>query len=135
VRQTRRTSRKENGVTELQVIEFDPPICRNFRIPLGHSALDLYGTTQGVHGTDEQDQQAVASCSYDPTTVFFDLGLNEFSMVSVQLGQRAFVIDAYQAAKSSCQARLESDSWHPGPSWKARKDVLCGMRLCRSVWC
>jgi hypothetical protein len=70
------------------------PICRNFRIPLGHSALDLYGTTQGVHGTDEQDQQAVASCPYDPTAVFFNLGFNELSKVSVQLGQRAFVIVA-----------------------------------------
>ena len=80
--------------------EFDPFILRYLRISLGHRALDLHGTTQRVHGTDEQDQQSVASCPYDPTTVFFNLGFNELSMVSVQLGQGAFIIHAYQAAVS-----------------------------------
>src|SRR5262245_57543192 len=78
--------------------ELDPPLCGNLRIARGHGALDLYGATQGIHGTDEQNQQAVACCPYDPTTVFFDLGFNQLSMVSVELGQSAFIIDAYQAA-------------------------------------
>ena len=78
--------------------EFDPPTWRNLRIPLGHCALDLDGTTQRVDGTDEQDQQSVASCPYDPTTVLFNLRFNELSMVSVQLSQGAFIVDAYQAA-------------------------------------
>ena len=26
------------------------------RIPLSHCALDSHGTTQGIHGADEQDQ-------------------------------------------------------------------------------
>jgi hypothetical protein len=59
--------------------------------------LDLNCTTQGFHGTNEQDQQAVASCPYDPTTVFFDRGFNELGMVGVQLSQRTFIVDAYQA--------------------------------------
>jgi len=66
--------------------EFDLPIWRYWRIPLGHCALDLHRAMQGVHGTDEQDQQAVASCPYDPTSVLLNLGFNELSMVSVQLG-------------------------------------------------
>src|SRR5215475_6070823 len=78
--------------------EGDPPICLNLRITLGHCALDLQGTTQRVHGADEQDQQAVARCPYDPTTVFFDLGFNDLGMVSVQQSQSAFIVDAYQAA-------------------------------------
>jgi hypothetical protein len=66
--------------------EFDLPIWRYLRIPLGHCALDLHRAMQGVHGTNEQDQQAVASCPYDPTSVLLNLGFNELSMVSVQLG-------------------------------------------------
>src|SRR5262245_62715941 len=81
--------------------ELDPSICGNLLIALGHGALDLHGTTQSVHGTDEQDQQAVAGCPYDTATVFFDLGLNELGMVSVQLGQGAFIVDADQAAVPS----------------------------------
>src|SRR5262245_62900343 len=71
--------------------EFDPPICWNLCIPLGHCALDLHGTPQGFHRTDEQDQQAIAGCPCDPTTMFFDLGFNELSMVSVELGESAFI--------------------------------------------
>jgi len=78
--------------------KIDLPIGRYLRIPRSHFALDLHGTTQGTHGADEQDQQAVASCPDDPTTVFSDLGFNELSMVSVELGQGAFIIDADQAA-------------------------------------
>jgi|SRR5262245_43003088 len=78
--------------------EFDPPIRGHVRIPLGHCPLDLHGTTQCVHSTDEQDQQAVTSRSYGPTAVFFNLGLNELSMMDVQLSERAFIVDPYQAA-------------------------------------
>jgi hypothetical protein len=76
----------------------DAPICGNLRIALAHGALDFHGTPQGVHGTDEQDQQAVASGPYDPTPVFSNLGRNELAMVSIELGQGAFIIDADQAA-------------------------------------
>src|SRR5262245_5863307 len=65
--------------------KLDPAICRDRRIPRGHCALDLDGATQCVHGTDEQDQQAVACSPYDLTTVFFNLGFNELGMVSIQL--------------------------------------------------
>jgi len=78
--------------------EFDPTIWRYLRIPLDHCPLDLHGTMQGVYGTDEQDQQTVASSSYDPTAVFFNLGFNELSMVSIQPSQGAFIVNTYQAA-------------------------------------
>ena len=78
--------------------EIDLPICRNPRVPLGHCALDLYRATQRVHRTNEQDQQSVASSPYDPTTMFFNLGFNEFSMMGVQLSEGAFIVDTYQAA-------------------------------------
>src|SRR5262245_16606040 len=80
--------------------EFDPFTCRNPRISFGHCALDLDGTTQGIHGADEQHQQSVTSCPYDPTTVLFNFRCNELSMMSVQPSQGAFIIDAYQAAVS-----------------------------------
>jgi len=80
--------------------EIDLPICWHLSISLAHCTLDLDGTTQGIHGADEQDQQAVARCPYDPTTVFFDLGFNELSIVSVQLREGTFIIDTYQAAVS-----------------------------------
>jgi hypothetical protein len=38
--------------------EFDPPISRYLGIALPHSALALHGTTQRIHGTNKQDQQA-----------------------------------------------------------------------------
>jgi hypothetical protein len=41
------------------------------------------------------------SRAYDATAVFFDLGFNELNMVSVQLGQDAFIVDADQAAVPS----------------------------------
>src|SRR5262245_21045250 len=63
--------------------EIDLPIGRYLRIALPHCALDLYGATQRIHGTDEQDQQAVAGCPYNPATVFFNLRFNELSVVSV----------------------------------------------------
>ncbi|MFZ0854787.1 MAG: hypothetical protein WAO08_37005 [Hyphomicrobiaceae bacterium] len=78
--------------------KFDPLTWRNLGIPLGHCALDFDGTTQRVDSADEQDQQSVASCPYDPTTVLFNFRCNELSMVSVQLSQGAFIVDAYQAA-------------------------------------
>src|SRR5262245_66189517 len=78
--------------------KIDLPIGGYLRIPLSHCALDLHSTAQSVHVTDEQDQQAVARCPYDPTTVFFDLGFNDLGMVSVQQSQSAFIVDAYQAA-------------------------------------
>src|SRR5262245_14982420 len=78
--------------------EFDALTCRNLRVPLGHCALDLDGTTQRIHGTDEQSQQSVASCPYDSTTVLLHFGCDQLSVVSVQLSQGTFIIDAYQAA-------------------------------------
>src|SRR5262245_10582817 len=78
--------------------EIDLPIDRYLRIPLSHCALDPHGTTQGIHGADEQDQQAVASRPDDPTAVFFNLGFNKLSMMGVQLGKGALIINAYQAA-------------------------------------
>jgi hypothetical protein len=60
--------------------------------------LDLHGTTQGIHGADEQDQQAVASSPYDPTTVFSNLGFDQFCVMSVQPSQGSLIVDAYQAA-------------------------------------
>src|SRR5262245_17899101 len=81
--------------------KIDLSIGRYLRIPLSHCALDPHGTTQGIHGADEQDQQAVASCPYDLTPVFFNLGFNELSMVRVQPGQGAFIVDTYQAAVAS----------------------------------
>jgi hypothetical protein len=78
--------------------ELDPPIWRHLRIPLGHSTLDLDGGPQRVHDARVQDQQSVASRSYDPATVFLDLRLNQLTMMSVQLSECAFVVSAYQAA-------------------------------------
>jgi hypothetical protein len=75
--------------------EFNLPICWNLRIALNHRALDLHGATQRVRGADKQDQQSVASRPYDPTTVFLKLGFYELSMMSVQLGESAFIVDAY----------------------------------------
>jgi len=81
--------------------ELDPPLYRNLCISLAHGALNLDGATQCVHGTDKQDEQAIPSCPYDATPVFFYLGLNELSVVSTQLSQGAFIVDAYQAAVAS----------------------------------
>jgi len=78
--------------------KIDLPIGRYLRIPRSHFALDLHGTTQGTHGADEQDQQAVASCPDDPTTVFSNLGFNQLCVMSVQPSKRTFIVNPYQAA-------------------------------------
>jgi hypothetical protein len=72
---------------------------RYLGIALRHPALDLHGTTQRIHGTDKQDQQAVAGCSYDaPPAVLGKLGRNELGMMRVELGEGAFIVHADQAA-------------------------------------
>jgi len=78
--------------------ELHPPIWRHLRIPLGHCALDLDGATQRVHNARIEDEQSVASRPYDPAAVFLDLGLNELSLMSVQLGEGALVVGANQTA-------------------------------------
>jgi hypothetical protein len=65
---------------------------RYLGLALRHPALDL-------HGTDKQDEQAVAGCSYDaPPAVLGKLGRNELGMMRVELGEGAFIVHADQAA-------------------------------------
>jgi len=81
--------------------EFDPLTRGHLRIPPGHCPLDLHSAPQRIHGTDEQDQQAVTGRPYDPTAVFFNLRLDELSMMGVQLSECAFIVVTYQAAVTS----------------------------------
>src|SRR5689334_21794051 len=77
--------------------EFNPPIGRDLRVPLGHGTLDRHGATQRVHGACEHDQQAVASCPDYPTTVLPSLGFDQLGMVRVELRQGSFIVNTYQA--------------------------------------
>ena len=59
--------------------ELDAALRRCIRIALGHRALDLDGATQRVDDTRELDQEPVAGCLDDPTTVLSDLGVAELA--------------------------------------------------------
>jgi hypothetical protein len=63
-------------------------------------ALDVDRATQRVHGTCKQHQQPLASRPCHPATVFLDLGLNELTVMGIQLSEGALVVSAYQAAVS-----------------------------------
>src|SRR5437660_11228262 len=78
--------------------ELKPPLLRNLRISLGHPAFNLNGATQRVDDARKQDQHSVAGRPYDPAAVFLDFGLNELTVMSVQLSERALVVSTYQAA-------------------------------------
>jgi len=60
--------------------------------------LDLDRATHRVHDACKQNEQAVAGRPYDSATMFFDFGLDELTVMGIQLSGGAFVVSAYQAA-------------------------------------
>jgi hypothetical protein len=77
--------------------EFDPVLQRHLGVSFDHSALDFHGALHGIHRTCELDQHAVAGRPDDVPTMFPDLSVEQLASVRIQLGQRAFLIDAHES--------------------------------------
>jgi hypothetical protein len=60
--------------------------------------LDRYGASHRVHNAWKLDQKAVACMFEDPPLVDCNRGIEQFRANDIQVGQRAFLIDAHKAA-------------------------------------
>jgi hypothetical protein len=78
--------------------ELDPMLERHVDVPLDHGALDFYGALHGIHRTGELDQHPVAGRPDDAATMLSEFSIGQLAAVPIQLGQRAFLIEAHQPA-------------------------------------
>jgi len=78
--------------------EYDPLSEWYLFILTDHFALNLDGAPQAIDDARKQDQQAIASGSYNSAAEFPDFGTNERIVQHFQVGVRALVIGAYQPA-------------------------------------
>ena len=78
--------------------QFDAPVGGFVRIALRHSALLLDGAAGGVHGAAEFDQDAVAGAFDDAAAMLGDRRLQQFATMSVEPGERAFLVRPHQPA-------------------------------------
>ena len=78
--------------------KLDTAIFGNCGITLSHGTLDFHGATGCVDRTRKFDQSTVARCLDHTTTVFCDLGIDQFSAPSLKGCESTFLVDAHQAA-------------------------------------
>src|SRR6266516_3448575 len=69
--------------------KLDPLLLRHIRVALGHSPLDIKGTTHRVHNAAELGQQPVAGVLDNSPTVLSNLGVDEGAQVILELGVRS----------------------------------------------
>jgi hypothetical protein len=75
--------------------KFDALLLSQLGIALSHPTLNLDSTAEGVHHTRELHEDAVVGGLHDPAAVLGDLGVYESPAVRLELGQRAFFVDAH----------------------------------------
>jgi len=68
---------------------------RHVGILLGHTALNLDGTSNGVDDAAELNESAVPCILDDRSVMISDFGIEERPSASFQLRQRAFFVDPY----------------------------------------
>src|SRR5580658_1464268 len=81
--------------------EFYAPIRWHLRISLEHTSLNRDRAADCVHDTTEFRDDAVAGGVGDTAAMRFHRGIPEAAPMILQLGERAFLVDAHQAAVSS----------------------------------
>jgi hypothetical protein len=75
--------------------EPDPALPLHLGLALGHPALEIDRTPDGIHHARELGQEAVAGALYDPTPVLLDLGLNQLPKVGLKSLVRPLLIRAH----------------------------------------
>src|SRR5205807_5643768 len=69
-------------------------------ILFGHAALNFDGTSHGVDHAGELNESAVPGILDDAPAMISDFGIKKRLSKSLQLRQRAFFVDPYQAARA-----------------------------------
>src|SRR5690348_5290309 len=77
--------------------KLDPFLGRRGFVALGHSSLDLDGTTHRVNHALELRQEAVAGVLYDPAPVPGDFGVDQFPEVRGHPLMRPLLIGPHEA--------------------------------------
>jgi hypothetical protein len=91
--------------------EFDPYILRDVGVLPGHAALDFHSAARCIHRTGELHQHTVAGGLDNTAATRGDGGIDEGFSYGLELGQRAFLIQAHQTAISGnvcCQHSRQS---------------------------
>ena len=81
--------------------ELDPAIFGNVGVALGHGALDFHRAAHGIDRARKFDQRAVTRRLDDAAAMLRNLGIDEFASVRLERCERAFLVDAHQAAVAS----------------------------------
>jgi hypothetical protein len=81
--------------------ELDPLLPWHIDVALGHTALDGNGAADRVHYAAELSQQPIPGVLDNPPAVLTDLRIHEGAQVTLELGVRALLILAGQAAVAS----------------------------------
>ena len=71
---------------------------RHCDVAISHAALDFDGAAHGFNDAGELRQQSVAGCLDDASAVLVDRRVDEDVQMLVQPRQRAFLVQAHQAA-------------------------------------
>jgi hypothetical protein len=81
--------------------DFNTPLGRDVFVTLRHSALCLYGTTRGINGAAEFNQESVAGAFDDAAIVFGDSRFEEFPTMGIEPRECPFLVRAHEPAVSS----------------------------------
>src|SRR5262249_54027377 len=88
-----------DNVTDVDAdTELDALVGSHSRVALGHTALQLDGAPDGIHGANELDQNPVASTFDDASAMFGDIGFEKFAPVCVEARKRAFLVGPHKPA-------------------------------------
>ena len=78
--------------------ELDPEVLRHTVVLFSHAVLDSDRTARSIHRASEFNQHAVAGGFDDPAAMGGDGGVDEGRSNRFEPGQRAFLVDAHEAA-------------------------------------
>jgi len=80
--------------------KLDSLVDRHRDIALDHGALDFDGAAHGFHCAGEFHQHAVAGGLDDVAAMLLDAAVGQIPAMQLELGKRAFLVNAHQPAIS-----------------------------------
>src|SRR5205814_10646408 len=92
--------------------KFDPLVLRHIGILFRHAALDFVRTSHGIDYAGELNESAVPGILHDSSVMISDLGIKKRLSKSLELRQRSFFVDPYQAA-GACGSRRQHSRQSP----------------------
>jgi hypothetical protein len=81
--------------------ELDPFLSRHISVALDHAKLNLDCAANRVQDAAELHQHPVTGGFHDPSTVLFDLRINQRVPMSFELDKSALLVGAHEAAVPS----------------------------------